>query len=282
MERVVKIVSGRYTVDCNGKRYDCTAKGNLKIKANGIVTGDFVETENNVIVNVMPRKNRLLRPNVANIDAVVIVVADLPTPDLYLIDKMIAEVKRQGITAVIAVNKTDISDETLRKIRNNYEQVVDKIFCVSAKSGDGIEEFGMYLKDKLTVFTGQLAVGKTSLLNKLFDKEMRVGEVSRKTERGKQTTTFSEIFSQNGADIIDTPGFSSLDYNGNVNDLHDGYTEIAKVAKNCRFGDCHHINEPNCAVRVAVGVGEINSERYSRYVELFNKLKEKENYGKKR
>ncbi len=282
MERVVKIVSGRYTVDCNGKRRECTAKGNLKIKADGIVTGDFVETENDVIVGVMPRKNRLQRPNVANIDAVAVVVANPPVPDLYLIDKIIAAVKRQNIHTVIAVNKTDISDETLKKIKSNYESVADKIFCVSAKSGDGTEEFGAYLKGKLTVFTGQSAVGKTSLLNRLFGKDMRVGDVSRKTERGKQTTTVSEIFSENGADIIDTPGFTAFEFNGEAKDLSGGYAEIAEAAKNCRFGDCRHINEPDCAVREAVEAGEINSERYSRYVELFNKLKEKENYGKKR
>lgn len=281
MERVIRIRSGKYFVQGEDGVYECTAKGSLKVNSDGIVAGDFVQTENGVITRVSQRKNRLPRPNVANVDAVAIILADPPSPDFFLVDKLVAAMKRAGVDTIIIVNKIDISNGTFIRVEDNYGNAAERIFAVSAKTEDGLEPLKAYLKGKLTVFTGQSAVGKTSLINKLLGKDMRTGELSKKTERGKQTTTVAEIIENDGISIADTPGFSAFEPIWNAREISLNYSDFQPYAPNCRFADCTHISEPDCAVRVAVENGEINAERYSRYVEIYKKAKEKDAYDKK-
>ncbi len=265
MERVIRIKKGKYTVrnDADEER-ECFAKGSLKIKSDGILTGDFVKTENDVIVGVLPRKNRLERPFVANVDAVAIVVADPPSPDFYLLDKLLASCFLSGVEAVIVVNKTDLSDENLKKITEQYSAVA-KIFRLSALTGDGTKEFAEFLKGKTVVFTGQSAVGKTTLMNTLFGKDHKTGDVSEKTQRGRQTTTSATIVKE---------GDVSVKYT----DLAKGYAEFVKYERLCRFSDCSHIGEPDCGVKEAANNGEINRSRYSRYAEIYKELKDGKKY----
>ena len=256
----------------------CTAKGSLKIKSDGFVTGDAVEIENDVITKVLPRKNRLYRPNVANIDLVAIVASNPPEPDFYLFDKLISSCTIKDIKVIIVVNKLDLEDATAKKTEENYSSAVEKIFRISAKTGEGTAEFFDFLKGKTVVFSGQSAVGKTSILNRLFDINRQTGEVSKKTERGKLTTTVSEIIEKDGAMIIDTPGFTSFDLNLDADELPHSYPEFLPYLGKCRFTDCRHLSEPDCAIVKAVEQGEINKNRYQRYKEIYKELQN----GKKR
>lgn len=164
----------------------------------------------------------------------------------------------------------------------NYQKAVDKIFLVSAKTGEGVEEFKAFLKGKLSVFSGQSAVGKTSIVNRLFGENKRTGEVSVKTQKGKQTTTVSEITESDGIRIIDTPGFSAMDIDIEEDVFPWSYPEFSCFANECRFRGCRHINEPDCAVKTATDGGEIYSERYLRYKQIYKEIKEKDKYDKKR
>ena len=191
--RIVKVGGGRFSVMTETGIAEYSAKGSLKIKGEGLVTGDIAEIENGVVTGTAKRKNRFFRPNVCNVDVVNIVVGDPPKPDFYLVDKMISKCFFENIPCVITVNKIDLGEENKRKILENYEKAVEKIFFVSALDGAGIDELTEYLKGKLVVFTGQSAVGKTSLCNRLFGGSRRVGDLSEKTKRGRQTTTSCEI-----------------------------------------------------------------------------------------
>ena len=279
--QVVSSKAGKFFVKTGENEIICSAKGSLKVKTDGILIGDFVEIEDKVIYKVLERKNKLLRPSVSNVDVVVIVTADLPKPDYYLIDKFISNSYLDGIPCIIAVNKTDISNNEFDKIYDNYSSCVDKIFPVSAKTGKGTEEFLQFLKNKTCVFTGQSAVGKTSLVNFLFGENNETGELSEKTLKGKQTTTCSRIFEKNGVKIVDTPGFSALNVDILKRKLSSSYPDFEKYSGFCRFNDCRHINEPHCAVIKAVKEKNVNAERYSRYLEIYKNAKENRDYGKK-
>lgn len=279
--QIIKIHSGKYFVKSDGEVYECSAKGALKIKSDGIFTGDFVEFDGGVIKSVQQRKNRLIRPSVANVDCVMIVVANPPEPDLYLFDKLIATAFSQNIPCAMVVNKVDCSMQTASEIRDNYSLAVDNIFNVSAKTGEGVEELSAFLKGKLVVFSGQSAVGKTSIVNRLFGENRRTGEVSVKTQKGKQTTTVSEITEREGIKVIDTPGFTAMDIDIPEDVFPWSYPEFTHLAGECRFADCRHVNEPDCAVKRGVEEGKIFKNRYKRYAEIYKEIKEKSKYEKK-
>ena len=279
--QIIKIHSGKYFVKANGETYECSAKGALKIKSDGIFTGDFVEFEGGVIKGVKERKNRLIRPNVANVDCVMIVVANPPEPDLYLFDKLIATAFSSNIPCSMVVNKVDCALETAEIIKKNYANSVDNIFNVSAKTGEGLDKLREFLTGKLVVFSGQSAVGKTSIVNRLFGENRRTGEVSVKTQKGKQTTTVSEITERDGIRVIDTPGFTAMDIDIPEDVFPWSYPEFSHLASECRFTDCRHINEPDCAIKESVEKGEIFIDRYKRYKEIYKEIKEKNKYDKK-
>ncbi len=270
--RVINIKSGKYFVKTEDGVLECTAKGAMKIKSDGIIVGDFVFVENGVITKVYERKSKLLRPNVANLDLAVIVIASSPKPDYYLTDKFISNCCLSDMPVVIAVNKIDDDFSVLEDIKSNYLGAVDRIFAVSAKTQEGLNELIDYLSGKLAVFTGQSAVGKTSIVNALFKENRRTGELSSKTRRGKQTTTECEIVEKDNLTVVDTPGFSALDLDVIKSEIPFSYPEFSKYT--CKFRDCRHIKETGCAVKDAVKEGKINSARYQRYVEIYNAAKE--------
>ena len=208
-------------------------------------------------------------------------VANPPEPDLYLFDKLISTANASEIPCSIVVNKVDLEPKTADIIRQNYACAVENIFTVSAKTGEGLEELSEFLKDKLVVFSGQSAVGKTSITNRLFGENKRTGEVSVKTQKGKQTTTVSEITERQGVRVIDTPGFTSMDIDVEEDVFAWSYPEFAKYNSKCKFADCRHINEPDCMVKTAVLNGEIFKDRYLRYKEIYKQIKEKQKYDKK-
>ena len=271
--QVYKAHSNKFFVKINDEIIKCDARGLLKIKSDGILTGDFVEVENNTILSVKPRKNRLIRPSVANVDLIVAVLSPQPKPDFYLIDKLYINSVKENIDFCIVLNKSDIKSNVYDEVVKEYSNLDVKILSVSSTNKDGIDELKELLKEKLSVFAGQSAVGKTSITNAMFGLELRTGEVSEKIERGKHTTTRSEIFEYEDIKVIDSPGFAVIDADVSIDDLPQCYPEYFEASSDCKFRGCSHISEPNCKVKELVSNGVFSKNRYERYIEIYNEIK---------
>ncbi len=270
--QIYKATSNAYWVKVGEKLIKCVARGAIKSRGEDLCVGDFVTIENNAIKSIEQRKNRFIRPNVANVDYIVSVFSPNPKPDFYLIDKLYVNAVKEDVEMIIVVNKADIDVSLYQHMLNEYEKLGIKILCVSAKTGDGIDELKNLLKGKLSVFAGQSAVGKTSLVNALFNMQLKTGELSEKIARGKHTTTRSEIFEKDNIKIIDSPGFAVIDAMVELDELPECYPEYLEHAHLCKFRGCMHVNEPQCKVKQLVEDGVLSKERYLRYVEIYNEL----------
>ena len=278
---VIKKLADLFTIYSNGKEYSAHARGNLKKQDNNIYVGDFVlfskiGEDNYVIESVEKRKNLLTRPPVSNLDNLVIVITKIPAPDLYLVDKLIVKCFMQNINPIIVVSKADIlQDDFTNQIINDYGKVVKNIVITSSVSGQGRQDLVKLLKNKTSSLVGQSAVGKSSIINMLGG-EAKVGDVG-KNLRGKNTTRHSQInvFDDN-IRIADTSGFSRLYINDiNYKNLMRFYPDFVAFSDKCKYSSCVHINEKNdeCFVKSAVKSGKISTNRYTRYVEIYNELK---------
>lgn len=282
---IIKGIGGVYTVKSNNDFYDCKARG--VFRNNGIkpLPGDRVEFEiisdenkEGIIVSVFERKNQLIRPAVANVDQIAILMAvESPNPDAYLIDKLIISAYINNAEPLLCVNKCDLNDNYAQEIFDIYNNAGIKTIMISAKNNIGIDILKDELAHKITVFAGQSGVGKSTSINVIFkDIVTESGELSDKTQRGKQTTRHIELFEINEGYIIDSPGFSSYEIDDmEPADLSSYYPEFIDFIDKCRFNRCIHVNEPNCAVKDAVSNGIIDKGRYERYVTLVSRLKEK-------
>ncbi len=279
--QIFKVFSGKYIVDYEHNQYTCMAKGTLKLNREGILVGDFVDFQDGVITKIYPRKNKIVRPSVANVDVVAIVVSPIPKPDYYLIDKVIINALMQGIEPIIIVNKKDIDNGLFTEIVCQYSKVVGKIISASVYDEESVQNIKDELKGKTCVFAGQSAVGKTSLVNVLFGKSLKTGDVSEKILRGKHTTTASEIHRYGEIMVIDSPGFAMIEPEVKSDELQQYYPDFFEYENGCRFRQCAHISEPDCIVKEMVEKGEISLERYNRYVIMYNELKQKEKYDEK-
>ena len=237
--------------------------------------GDYCEVEDGVVTAVYPRKNEMIRPYVANIDALLIVVSNAPQPDWICVEKLILNAHHQNITPAIVVNKIDRStqeeiEEFLSPYRGEFAT-----FAVSAETGEGLDELRDYIKGKLVCFAGQSAVGKSSLINALGGKSLEVGELSKKIQRGKNTTRHVEIYDLADGRAVDTCGFSVMDsVDIKYDELVYYYDEFLAFQSKCKYTNCTHTREPFCAVKQAVKEGNINERRYQRYVKLYEALKD--------
>lgn len=256
--------------------------GNLK-KETKLLVGDLVTVNQDdysnkvVITSILPRLNSLIRPTVANVDNLVIVIAPSPAPDFYLVDKLIVYCNMHGIKPIIVVNKIDsANNDFINQIVLDYKNVVHAIVQTSAINGNIADLMG-YLKGKFSVFAGQSAVGKSSILNAICPKiNQQTNILSKKVDRGQHTTRVCEIFNVDGSLIADTPGFSMLEiFDIEPNDLQDYYTEFLPY-RTCKFSNCTHtnINDKHCGVVKAVNDNKISINRYNRYVVNYKKLKE--------
>lgn len=277
--QIVKNHSGRYSVVCDGESYVCSAKGSLKIKSSGLVAGDFVEFDENlcVISKILLRKTYFIRPNVANIDAVNVVVALPPKPDFLMLDKLILTLISHNVEVIITVNKIDLGSEVYGEIVKNFSETGCEIIQVSAFSGEGVDVLKEKLKGKLVAFAGQSAVGKSSLVNALFGLQLKTNDVSEKTQRGRHTTTVSEIYDFDGIRVVDTPGFSMIKPDLLPEEVGLFYPEYFSRLPKCKFRGCTHMGEPGCKVVSDVEMGKLSKERYLRYKTIFNELKEEQN-----
>ncbi len=270
--RLVKVCSDGYTVRADGVDYVCRARGKLRLSSDRLFVGDTVEFENCVINEVKERKNYLIRPRVSNVDLAVVVIAHVPQPDFYLVDKVLIASEKIGIETIIVVNKTEMDKKVLSDVINQYGSVCE-IISVSAKDNKGIEVLRQKLKGKTAVLAGQSAVGKTSIINALFSLELKTGELSEKISRGRHTTTYSEIFEKDDVSVVDSPGFAVIEAEADETELLQLYPEYVKLSEKCRFRGCSHTIEPDCEVKLAVDRGQLSKERYQRYVEIYSEIK---------
>lgn len=271
---VTKNLSSSWEVSAEGGKIRCAARGRLKADG-AVAVGDRVLVENGVIVRVLPRRNLLSRPFVANVDLCLILLAPEPEPDFLLADKLIVNALHSGVTPVLLLNKDDIPDPSFRETAEREYGKSFEMMEISARTGDGLDGVLRRASGLTACLAGQSAVGKTSLMNALAGADGRTGGLSRKTGRGRHVTTFSEIVSVGDARLIDTAGFSVFSFEPGFppEELREYYPEFSGLAENCRFrGSCLHLDEPGCAVKEAVSEGRIPAGRYGRYRKLYEEL----------
>lgn len=286
--KIIKGIAGFYYVDSEDGIFECKAKGIFRNKNVKPLVGDNVKFEvthegdkEGNITDILERENELIRPAVANIDQAMIVFAlKAPNPNLNLLDKFLVVMEYQNIETIICFNKTDIGDKDFAdELATIYRNAGYKVIFTSATENEGVEEVKKALKGKSTVFAGPSGVGKSSMLNAIKqDAVMETGELSEKIDRGKHTTRHSEIFkTDDDTYVFDTPGFGSLFIPGMTKEkLEDCFPEFSLYTNECRFIGCAHIDEPDCAVKVALEEGKINESRYESYKAFYNELKEQE------
>jgi len=270
--QIVKIISNLYFVNCDGVMYPCHSRGNFRNKKITPVVGDYctIDVNDNYILEILPRKNFLIRPLVANIDQGLIVTS-LKTPDFStnLLDKLILVMEKNNITPIICITKVDlvndVEKEEFKKIIDYYENIGYQVFYNNEP--DKIKNI---FKDKTTVFTGQTGAGKSSLFNKLDPAlNFEVGEVSLALGRGRHTTRCVELINLFGGKLVDTPGFSKIDLSDfTKEEIKDFFVEFKKY--DCKYRDCTHTNEDSseCGVKNAVNNGEILESRYENYIKF--------------
>lgn len=275
---IIKGIGGFYYVKtADGSVTECRARGIFR--KNGIkpTVGDHVEIENASVVKIYDRRSYLVRPSVANIDNLIIVMAAAnPQPDLLLTDKLTVAAEASGITPVICINKTDLADYD--SIEAVYKMAGYRVIKTSATELVGASELREIINGKISAFAGLSGVGKSSILNLLTDENAETGEISR-INRGRHTTRHVELFElDKDTFILDTPGFSSLALSDicdvKAGELADYYPEFAEVKNDCRFKGCSHINEPDCAVKQLVAINKAAESRYESYKELYEQLKQ--------
>ena len=298
---VVRALGGAFTVvTADGESYTCPAKGILKRNDGRLLVGDEVrlrfsenEKEGVVVAEILPRKNALIRPPLANVTVMVLALSGAyPAPALTTVDKLLAICTHEDILPVIAVTKQDIAKEEGDKLLSLYKNAGFSVFSVAATTGEGVAELKEYLNEALrnggiAAFAGASGVGKSTLLTALFPNlALETGTLSEKTERGRHTTRHVELFPFSGGYVADTPGFSLLDFEHfdffALDDLLDAFPDLSSIATGCRYDDCSHTKEEGCAVLDAIAQGRAEKSRHETYLELYTILKAKKNTYPKR
>ncbi len=289
--KIMKGIAGFYYVNVAGSGlYECKAKGIFRKEKIKPLVGDEVEMEvlddaekTGNIERILPRRNELIRPAVANIDqALVIFAVTDPKPHFNLLDRFLVMMERKEIPVVLCFNKKDIAKpEEAGELEEIYRACGYPLVLASAMTMENIERIRELLLGKTTAVAGPSGVGKSSLINLLQPEvRMETGSISRKIARGKHTTRHSElIYIEEGSYIMDTPGFSSLYVNDfEKEELKMYFREFIPFEGYCRFNGCSHVHEPGCAVKQAVEEGRIHRIRYEDYLEMYRELKEKKRY----
>ena len=276
--------SNVYQVAEGEKVYKCLARGKFKKEKISPLVGDEVEftitnseKQEGVIEQILPRKNELKRPKMANLTQLILVVSmKMPSPDLLLLDKQLVFAEFMGLKATIVLNKVDLEDkEEIDRIAKLYEDIGYKIIRTNAKEGIKVEEITALLEGETTAFAGNSGVGKSTLINSIFEQELtQEGDISDKNQRGKNTTTSTTLYKyKENSYIADTPGFSTFEINEiPKEDLCHYFVEFVPYLDKCEFQGCSHIKEENCGVKEALEAGKISSQRYENYVKIYNNL----------
>ena len=279
---ILKGIGGFYYVETALGIFECKARGVFRKQKITPLAGDRVvisvnENQENTVDVIEERKNELTRPPIANVDIMAIVVSTInPKPSTLIIDKLTAIACHKGIEPVIIITKTDLASSD--ELTSVYSSVGIKTVCVSSQTGEGIDEVKNLVSGKICVFTGNSAVGKSTLLNKLDETlSLKTGEYSNKLGRGRHTTREVELFEFCGGYLADTPGFSSLDFEKSDLILKDElpycFPEFEKYLGGCKFSTCSHTCEKGCKIVEAVESGEIPLSRHNSFVSLYNDAK---------
>ena len=279
--RVIRSLSGFYEVQTADRTVTCRGRGSLRRTGDSPLTGDLVEISvekgKGMVERILPRTNSFIRPAVANIDALVVFAANTnPVTEPFLIDRVAAIAGDREVPVYLCVNKCDLDPaEDLVRI---YEHAGFPVIRASAETGEGVEALRELIRGKLTAFTGNSGVGKSSMLNALCPElGLATGEVSEKLGRGRHTTRHVELYSLgNDTFVMDTPGFSSFDTDQMdvllKENLQYAFPDFGPHIGSCQFRDCSHRKEPGCAVTVAVRDGNIQPTRYDSYLRLYEKV----------
>ena len=280
---LMKSIGGFYYVRCDSKEYECKARGSFRKSGNSPVVGDKVvisvpEEGFASIEEIKPRINKLKRPALANIDTLVIVCSTVdPEPNFTVIDKMTAAAVNNNMIPAIVVSKNDLkSGERIAEIYRNSEFPV---FLCSPDDTEDVNRLKAFLKGKVSAFTGNSGVGKSTLINRIFPElELQTGQISRKLGRGKHTTRVVELFEIDGCFVADTPGFSTVDLQRyemiDKTQLQYCFPEFEKYLGECQFTSCSHTCEKGCRILQAVADGEIEPSRHKSYFAMFNEVKD--------
>ena len=268
--------------------YEATARGRLKKEEISPVVGDLVEfeitaeeTKKAVIDKILDRKVFVKRPKMANITQIVFVISSKdPKPDLLMLDKQLVFAEFLGIKSLIVLNKTDLDSKSeFKEIKDIYIKIGYKVIETEAKNKKGIDLLKQELKGNINAFSGNSGVGKSTLINALFNQDLTLeGEISQRNKRGKNTTTSIKLYQiDSDTFIADTPGFSTFSIEEIKSmDLDKYFVEFKDKIKNCEFIGCTHIKEGNCGIKKALLNGEVHRARYERFCKIYNKLKERE------
>ncbi|PYG87387.1 ribosome biogenesis GTPase [Ruminiclostridium sufflavum DSM 19573] len=292
---ILKGIGGFYYAEdiSNSLVYECKARGIFRKDSIIPLPGDKVEFsildeqgKTGSIDRILPRFSELVRPSIANIDQIIIVVAaKAPNTDFMLLDKLLITAGKKKLNAVICINKTDLDDGTAKNIRDIYSPIGYDCIEVSSVTKVGYDILQKKLKGHISALAGQSGVGKSTILNHIMNSfVMETGSVSCKIERGRHTTRHAEVMElENGGYVADTPGFSSFEIEDiRYDELENYYPEFGKYLNTCKFTFCSHITEPRCPVREAVERLEIDKDRFQRYTQLYITLKDIPQYKTKK
>ena len=280
---IMRGIGGFYTArDDEGAEHTLRAQGKIRRERLKPKVGDRVEItpgegeEHGWIHHILPRRNELVRPPVANIDVIVIVAAAAtPEADLVLVDRLMLNARRAGIAVKLVIAKCDLDPGRAAAIARQYRGAQAEPLAVSARTGEGLEALRAALSGKVHALAGQSGAGKSTLINALYGLELETGDLSRRIDRGKNTTRSCALIPvAGGGMVLDTPGFSLLETElFDPVELKDGYPEYLPYEGRCFFQPCYHATEPRCAVRDAVAAGEIDGERHERYKLLLEDMR---------
>lgn len=287
---IVENISNLYYIEIENEIYECTARGKLK-QDEGLFVGDRVqiqvideESKKGVVEMLLPRAMFIKRPKIANLTQIIFVVSlKMPKPDLLLLDKQLAYAEYIKVNPIICINKIDLEGHKNEKdeIVQTYKSVGYKVIETIAKDKKGIDELKKLLENNITAFSGNSGVGKSTLINAIFEKDITTeGLISKKIKRGKNTTTNIKLYKiKEGEYIADTPGFSVFDISEIQSENLDKYfIEFKRNISKCEFVGCTHIKEQKCGIKQALEIGQISQERYERYCKIREHLMEKERY----
>ena len=287
---IIENKSNLYKIKIDNQEYIATARGKLKNDSLTPVVGDIVKftilDENKqtaVIEEIKERKTYIKRPKLANITQIIFVVSSKhPKPDLLLLDKQLAFAQYSHIKPIIVLNKIDLDDkQEFLSIAKVYEKIGYKVIKTDAKNGIGVDELLLELKNNISAFSGNSGVGKSTLINYLFKKEItEEGEISQRNKRGKNTTTDIKLYElENNTYIADTPGFSTFDvFEIPYKELDKYFIDFNNAIEECKYIGCSHIKEEECGIKDKLNKGEISKTRYDNYIKIYNELKDKEEH----
>lgn len=276
---IIKSIGGLYFVESLNGIYECKARGVFRNQDLTPYVGDSVIFEGGVITELLPRKNEIIRPPIANLDQIILIVSTCkPVPNILLLDKFLAISEYKGIKPIVVITKIDL--ESYRQILDIYIKVGVDTFIIDYNDDESIQALKQALKGKVSVFTGNSGVGKSTLLNAIDSKlNIPTGEISERLGRGRHTTRHAELYKlESGGYIADTPGFSTFETNKydiiKKEELSPCFIEFGEYSGNCKFKDCSHTKEKGCAIITAVKNGDIAESRHKSYCQMYEEAKQ--------